>query len=102
MQHDDHSRQLPAYTRIGFRITLALLLVISVLLLRNCVQAVRDGTSTPTPTVEQVYEQGVADGRRKARGLEPETPYDGDNLVLQKAYRRGFRTGWDAGNRENR
>ena len=98
--HDDRRREIPTYTKIGFRLTLALLLIISIFLLRNCVQAVRDGASTPAPTVEQMYDQGFEDGRRKALGLAPGTPYEGDNLVLHKAYRRGFRAGWDAGNKE--
>jgi len=95
-----HDQQLPTYTKVGFRLTLALLLIIGGFLLRNCVQAVRDGTTTARHTVEDVYRQGYEDGRRKATGHEAGPPYTGDNLVLRKAYHRGFRDGWDAAGRK--
>ncbi len=97
-----NGRELPTYTKIGFRITIVLLLVIGAFLLRNCAKAIHYGTTTPEQTVEAMFERGYEDGRRKAAGQEAPPPYEGDNLILKKAYRRGFRAGWDAGRAPNR
>ena len=88
--------EIPLYTKIGFRVTAVLMLLIGLFLIRNCTSSVYYGTATPPAAVQEAYELGLRHGKAQAAGDMPATPYDEKNPMLKKAYQKGFRTGWDA------
>lgn len=96
MTKDD---KIPLYTRLGAKATAILMLILALMILKNCVESFFYGATTDSKTVEYYYELGFTAGEKKA--LEGERnkieELRHDNLLLKKAYRRGFRDGWDSG-----
>lgn len=88
------NRPIPLYTKIGGRITIILLLLLSFMLLKNCIGSIRYGTTTSQEEINQYYNKGFLDGsiQDDDEGIEEVT---NENPLLKKAYRRGFRVGWD-------
>lgn len=87
---------IPLYTKIGFRVTAVVLLIIAFFLIRDCSSAIYYGTVTPQATIRQAYELGERQGKMKALDNKPTSPYPEKNPILRKAYQKGFRAGWDA------
>jgi hypothetical protein len=91
------NRPIPLYTKIGGRITILLLLLLGFMLLRNCVASIYYGTTTNQEEIQRYYERGYAQGNRQTPDEQtPDATAATDNPLLRKAYRRGFRAGWDA------
>jgi hypothetical protein len=91
------NRPIPLYTKIGGRITIVLLLLLGFMLLRNCMGSVYYGTTTNQEEIQRYYDRGYMQGRRQAPDeQESDVTAATDNPLLRKAYRRGFRAGWDA------
>lgn len=86
---------IPLYTKVGIKVTVVLMLIIGFMLIRNCSSSVYYGASTPAIAIRDAYELGVRHGRTQALGNPPQAPYAEQNPVLQKAYQKGFRAGWD-------
>lgn len=87
--------EIPLYTRIGSKVTIILLLILTAIILKNCIGAFIYGTITDREAITHYYELGYADGSRQAGGSAVEEPRL-DNPLLKKAYRQGFRKGWDS------
>ena len=89
--------EIPLYTKWGIRISVIIILLILVMVVKNCVGSIRYGLFTEQELQQQYYELGYSHGMQKSRGHgeapEPET----ENLLLRKLYRKGFRDGWDSG-----
>jgi len=88
--------EIPLYTKWGIRVTGVIIILITVMLIRNCVGSFIYGVSTEQEEQKVYYELGYSHGVRKAQGLgespEPETA----NPLLRKLYRKGYRDGWDS------
>jgi len=88
--------EIPPHTKWGIRVTTIIILLISVMVIKNCVGSFMYGVSTNQEQQTQFYKIGYSHGVLKAQGEgkqhEPET----DNLLLRKLYRKGFRDGWDS------
>jgi hypothetical protein len=89
----DHG-SIPLYTKIGSRITTILLLLLSFMILKNCIGSVRYGITTSQEEINRYYDQGYMHGSRQHAEGDPDDAVN-DNPLLKKAYRRGFRAGWD-------
>lgn len=88
--------EIPLHTKWGIRISGVVILLITVLIIRNCIGSFMYGTSTDQGQQNQFYELGYSHGIRKAQGLGKPSPPETKNLLLQKMYRKGFRDGWDS------
>lgn len=86
---------IPLYTKVGFRVTAVLMLVIAFFLIRNCSSSVYYGSVTPQSAIQEAYELGTRQGKTQASGNMPPRPYAEKNPILRKAYQKGFRAGWD-------
>ena len=71
-------------------------MLISVMIIKNCVGSVFYGVSTEKEMQVQYYELGYSHGILKARGLAIPPEPEIDNLLLKKEYRKGYRNGWDS------
>lgn len=88
--------RIPLYTKIGIRVTIVLMVILAFMLLKNCIGSLHYGTTTSQDEIQHYYDKGYRDGNEQAAG--PADHHDPvlDNPLLKKAYRQGFRNGWDA------
>ena len=93
------NKQIPLYTKVGFRLTVLMALFLAVMILKNCATAIHYGVTTDEQTIRQYYHAGYGEGVRQARlatttHQKREEPAI-DNPLIRKAKSRGFRDGWD-------
>ena len=88
--------EIPLHTKWGIRVTTVIIILISVMIIKNCVESVFYGVSTEKEMQVQYYELGYSHGMQKARGLDLPPEPEIDNLLLRKEYRKGYRNGWDS------
>ena len=89
-------QEIPPHTKWGIRISTVFILLISVMIIKNCVGSIIYGVSTEQEQQNQYYELGYSHGIQKAQKLEqPEEP-ETKNLLLRKLYHKGYRDGWDS------
>lgn len=88
--------KLPLHTKWGLRVTAVIILLITVMIIKNCMGSFMYGIATEQELQQKYYELGYSHGMLKGQGQaqipEPET----DNLLLRKLYRKGYREGWDS------
>jgi hypothetical protein len=87
--------EIPPHTKWGIRISGIIILLITIMIIKNCVGSFMYGTGTDQETQKQYYDLGYSHGMRKAQGLEKQPEPETDNLLLRKMYRKGYRDGWD-------
>jgi len=88
--------EIPSHTKWGIRVTTVIIILLSVMIIKNCVGSVFYGVSTEKKLQVQYYELGYSHGIQKARDLDIPPEPEIDNLLLKKEYRKGYRNGWDS------
>jgi 5-bromo-4-chloroindolyl phosphate hydrolysis protein len=88
--------KIPLYTSVGIKVTVILMLLLGLMILKNCVSSIIYGTATDDRAIQQYYEMGYTVGEKQARNEATEKKPQIDNPLLNKAYQRGFREGWDS------
>jgi len=89
--------KIPFHFRFGLRLLQVLIIIVALLLVKRCVNLYYDNKFTDQRTKIEYFDKGFANGMNKARGM-PETPEPQfKNYTFKKAYRDGFRRGWDKG-----
>lgn len=86
--------QIPLYTKVGFRATIILLLLIGFMIVRNCAGAVAS-RATDRQQQKELYNQGFAVGEKQGQGEAVNVEKKFANPLLKKVYFKGFRAGWD-------
>lgn len=94
-------KRIPLYTKIGIRVTIILMIVLSFMLLKNCIGSIHYGTTTSQDEIQRYYDKGYKDGTEQATEPTDRREPELDNPMLKKAYRKGFRDGWDATRRHS-
>jgi len=89
-------KEIPLYTKWGIRITAVIILLLTAMIIKNCLGSFMYGVATEQEQQKQYYDLGYSNGRQKAQGLEKEAEPETDNLLLRKLYRKGYRDGWDS------
>jgi hypothetical protein len=92
--------QIPLYTKIGIRVTTVLMVILAFMLLKNCIGSIRYGTTTSQEEIQRFYDKGYRNGTEQAAEPTDRREPELDNPLLIKAYRQGFRAGWDASRRQ--
>ena len=87
---------IPKHTKIGIRVTAIIIIILTVMILKNCSGSFFYGIRTDNEVQQQYYEKGLADGSQKAQGLDVSDKPQTDNPLLRKTYHKGFREGWDS------
>jgi hypothetical protein len=93
---------MPLHTKWGIRVTAVIILLITAMIIKNCMGSFIYGVSTEQELQKQYYELGYSDGARKAQGLKESPAPATRNLLLRKLYRKGYRDGWDSVQRDKR
>ena len=88
--------EIPPHTKWGIRISGVVILLITIMIIKNCIGSFIYGISTDRERQKQFYDLGYSQGIQKAQGLEKPVPPETDNLLLRKMYRKGYRDGWDS------
>ena len=88
--------EIPPHTKWGIRITAVIILLIIVMIIKNCVGSFMYGISTEEELQKKYYEQGYSHGLQRAKGKEKPVEPETENLLLKKLYRKGYREGWDS------
>ncbi len=89
-------KKIPLYTSVGIKVTAILMLLLGLMILKNCVSSIIYGTSTDERAIQQYYEMGYTAGEKQARNEGTGEKLLIDNPLLKKSYHRGFREGWDS------
>jgi hypothetical protein len=87
--------EIPQHTKWGIRVTAVIILLITIMIIKNCMGAFMYGVSTEQELQKQFYELGYSSGLQKTQGLELSPAPETENLLLRKLYRKGYRDGWD-------
>ena len=97
-----NEEKIPFHTRFGLRFLQVLLIVFALLLLKRCVDIYSHNKITDEQIKIEYFEKGYENGWQKAlNGTETnEPPFK--NYTLKKAYRDGYREGWDSGRQRKR
>jgi len=93
---DTKKPEIPPHTKWGIRVTTVIILLISVMIIKNCMGSFIYGVSTEQDQQKQYYEIGYSHGIQKAKGNENPVEPKTDNPLLRKMYRKGYRDGWDS------
>lgn len=88
--------EIPLHTKWGIRITAVIIIVITAMIIKNCIGSFMYGVSTEEKQQSEYYELGYSHGANKAQGIESAPEPETENLLLQKLYRKGYRDGWDS------
>ena len=96
MQQIEEKPKIPPHTKWGIRITVIIILLITLTVFKNCIGSFKYGISTEQEQQKIYYDLGYSHGRQKAQGLEQMQEPQTENLLLRKLYRKGFRDGWDS------
>lgn len=96
MQSLEEKPEIPLHTKWGIRVTVVVILLITVMIIKNCMGSFISGVSTEQQKQNEYYELGYSHGAQKAQGLEQAPEPETENLLLRKLYRKGYRNGWDS------
>jgi len=88
--------EIPLYTKWGIRVTTIIILLLTAMIIKNCLDSFMYGVDTKQELQNQYYELGYSHGRQKAQGMKKEEEPETNNLLLKKLYHKGYRDGWDS------
>jgi len=94
--------EIPLHTKWGIRVTAVIILLITVMIIKNCMGSFMYGVSTEQEEQKHYYELGYSHGVQKAQGAGQSPPPESANLLLRKLYRKGYRDGWDSAQGERK
>jgi hypothetical protein len=88
--------EIPPHTKWGIRGTAVIILLLTALIIKNCIGSFMYGISTEEGQQKQYYEIGYSHGIQKAQGMDKPAKPETENLLLRKLYHKGYRNGWDS------
>jgi hypothetical protein len=88
--------EIPPHTKWGIRGTVIIILLLTAMIIKNCMGSFMFGTSTEQEQQKKYYDIGYSHGIQKAQGLNKPAEPKTENLLLRKLYRKGYRDGWDS------
>lgn len=89
--------KIPFHRRFGLRLLQVLLIVLCMILVKRCVDIYHENKTTDQQIKIEFFEKGYASGMNKSMGLSEDPKPRFKNYALKKAYRDGYRQGWDTG-----
>lgn len=96
MASEKKKSDIPLHTKWGIRATTVIILLITIMIVKNCMGSFMYGVSTDPKLQKEYYDLGYSHGVRKAQGLEDSPKPETRNLLLRKLYGKGYRDGWDS------
>jgi hypothetical protein len=96
MEPSKEKPEIPLHTKWGIRVTAVIILILTVMIIKNCMGSFIYGVLTEQEQQNQYYEIGYSHGVRRAQGLEQAPEAKTENPLLRKLYHKGYRDGWDS------
>jgi len=90
-------KKLPFHRHYGLRLLQVLLVVLFLVLVKRCADIYYDNKQIDRQTEIEYFDRGYTSGMNKSRGLSVDQEPQFKNYALKKAYRNGYREGWDKG-----
>lgn len=90
-------KKIPFHRHFGLRLLQLLLIVLCMILVKRCVDIYHENKTVDQQIKIEYFEKGFAGGMNKSMGLPVEPEPQFKNYTLKKAYRDGYRQGWDMG-----
>lgn len=100
MEQED--KKIAYHTRFGLRLLQVLIIVLAMVLVKRCVDIYHENKTTDQQIKVEYFEKGFASGMKKSMGLQEDQEPQFRNYALKKAYRDGYRQGWDRGREKER
>jgi hypothetical protein len=94
---EQKEKKIPFHRRFGLRLLQILIIVLCMLLVKRCVDLYHENKSTDEQIKIEFFEKGFDNGMKKSMGLSRDPEPQFKNYSLKKAYRDGYRQGWDTG-----
>ena len=98
---EQKEEKIPFHRHFGLRLLQVMLIVLSMLLVKRCVNIYHENKITDQQIKIEYFEKGFDSGTKKSMGLPQNPEPQFKNYALKKAYRDGYRQGWDTA-RENK
>jgi hypothetical protein len=89
-------KTLSFHTHFGLRLLQVLLIILCMVLVKRCVDIYHDNKITDQQIEIEYFEKGYASGMKKSKGLSQDPEPQFKKYALEKAYRDGYRQGWDS------
>ena len=93
---EQEEKKLPFHRLFGLRLLQVLLIILCMVLVKRCVDIYHDNKITDQQIKIEYFEKGFASGMKKSQGLPVDPEPQFKNYALKKAYRDGYRQGWDS------
>ena len=87
--------KLSFHRHFGLRLLQVLLIVLSLMLVKRCTDIYHENKQIDRQSEIEYYEKGFANGMNRSMGLPEDPKPRFKNYALKKAYREGYRQGWD-------
>ena len=94
---EQKEEKIPFHRHLGLRLLQVLLIVFCLVLVRRCVDIYHENKITDQQVKTEYFEKGHNSGMKKSMGLTIDQEPQFKNYALKKAYRDGYRQGWDKG-----
>ena len=93
-------KKIPFHRHFGLRLLQVLIIILCMVLVKRCVDLYHENKTTDEQIKIEYFEKGFTSGKNKSMGLPvgPEPQFK--NYALKKAYRDGYRQGWDTGRKK--
>ena len=92
---EQKEEKIPFHRHFGLRLLQVMLIVLSIVLVKRCVNIYHENKITDQQIKIEYFEKGFASGRKKSMGLPQDPEPQFKNYALKKAYWDGYRQGWD-------
>lgn len=92
--------KLPFHTHFGLRLLQVLLIVLCMMLVKRCVDIYYANRDIDERIKVEYFEKGFANGTKRSMGLPRDPEPQFRKYAFKKAYRDGYRQGWDSGRKQ--
>ena len=99
---ENKEKRIPLHRRFGLRLLQVLIIVLCMVLATRCVVIYHENKTTSEQIKIEYFEKGFDSGIKKSMGLSQDPEPRFKNYALKKAYRDGYRQGWDTGRKNNK
>ena len=93
----ENKEKIPFHRHFGLRLLQILIIVLCLVLVKRCVAIYHENKTTDEQNKIEFFEKGFDSGMKKSMGLPQNPEPQFKNYALKKAYRDGYRQGWDTG-----
>ena len=91
----ENKEKIPFHRHFGLRLLQILIIVLCLVLVKRCVEIYHENKTTDEQIKIEFFEKGFDSGMKKSMGLPQNPEPQFKNYALKKAYRDGYRQGWD-------